>query len=222
MTRPLIIIGTSGNAGDLLDIVEAINADRPTWDVVGFLDDSRAPSSRHLEREVLGPVARAVEFSDSYFVNAIGSDRSFRRRAEIVERSAVPTDRFATLVHPGASVSRRARLGCGTYVNFGATIAGAVGVGNHVGIGPGCIVGHDAVIEDYAMLAPGCVVSGAARIGRLGYIGAAACVRQCVCVGAGALVGMGAVVLHHVESNSTVVGNPARLLLAREVSRDTR
>ena len=56
MTQPLIILGTGGSAYDVLDVVEAINAVSPAWDVVGFLDDARSPGERHLgHREVEAP-----------------------------------------------------------------------------------------------------------------------------------------------------------------------
>src|SRR5205807_1594927 len=72
---------------------------------------------------------------------------------------------------------------------------------------------HDAVIEDCAMLAPQAVVSGFVRIGRAAYVGGGACVRQRVTVGERALVGLGGVVIGDVAPGTTVVGNPARVLV---------
>src|SRR5687767_13530415 len=116
MARPLIILGTGGNAYDVLDIVEAINAAGRAWDVKGFLDDARPVGSEFLGLPVLGRLADAGRFATESFVNAIGSDASFGRRREIVASSGLPQDRFATLVHPRASVSSRARLAPGVYV----------------------------------------------------------------------------------------------------------
>src|SRR5438067_5220838 len=178
MPEPLIIIGTGGSAYDVLDVVEAINAAAPTWEVVGFLDDDRVPGERHLGLEVLGPVADAARFEWCAFVNVIGSDRSYRVRPRVVARTGLPADRFATLAHPRAGVSPRARLGRGVLVNYGASVAGNVTVGDQVPIGPGCVVGHDTVIEPFAMLAPAAVVSGFCRVGEASYVGAGAMIRQ--------------------------------------------
>jgi len=212
MSRPLIILGTGGNALDFLDVVEAINRACPTWDLVGFLDDGRPAGSEFHGVEILGPLARATEFRRCWFVNAIGSDKSFRRRAEIVAATGLSDEYFATLVHPGSCVSSRARVGPGTVVNFGASVGGEVEIGRHATIGPGCVIGHNAVIEDFAMVAPGAVVSGLVRLGRGCYIGAGAAVKQKVTVGEGALVGLGAVVVKDVPGGATEVGNPARPL----------
>jgi sugar O-acyltransferase (sialic acid O-acetyltransferase NeuD family) len=213
--HPLIILGTGGSAYDALDIVEAINAVSPTWKVAGFLDDARPVGSEHLGLPILGRLADAVQFADARFLNVIGSDTSYRRRPEIIDSTGLSAERFATLVHPGAGVSSRAKLGRGVCVNHGVSVAGGVVIGDHVCLGPGVIVGHDSVIEEYALLAPGAVVSGFVSVGRSAYIGAASSVRQKVKIGERALVGMGAVVLHDVPAHSIVVGNPARLLEPR-------
>src|SRR4051812_10759754 len=114
MTKQLIIIGTGGGALDVLDIVEAINTRVPTWQVIGFLDDAKPVGSMHLGHEIIGPVhcsqarsgrlGRVIE--DAYFVNVIGSDRNYRRRAQILGATGLPLEHFVTLVHPSAVVSQ--------------------------------------------------------------------------------------------------------------------
>ena len=214
MSRPLVILGTGGSAYDILDVVEAINRVRPTWHVAGFLDDARPVGSQHLDLPILGSLAQAKQLeAECLFINAIGSDSSYRIRPKVIESTRLPRERFASLVHPAASVSSFARIGSGVYVCHGASIGGAAVLGDHVSLSPGVIIGHDAVIEAYALLAPAAVVSGFCTIGHCSYLGAGCSIRQRVRTGDFCLVGMGSVVLQNVEPGTTVVGNPAKALL---------
>lgn len=207
---PLIILGTGGSAYDVLDIIDAINATTPTWQLVGFLDDARAVGTQFQEWPVLGKLVDASKFKGGQFINVIGSDQSFRKRPSILASTGLSLEDFATIVHPGAGVSKRATLGRGVYVNFGVSLAGAVNIGNHVALGPSCIVGHDCQIGDYTLVAPGAVLSGHVQVGCCAYIGSGSVVKQRLRIGDEALVGMGAVVTRDVPSSAVVRGNPAR------------
>jgi sugar O-acyltransferase (sialic acid O-acetyltransferase NeuD family) len=210
----LFLLGTGGNAADVLDIVDAINAaaGSPVWEVAGAFDDDRAEGEAFYAIPVMGPIAAARATAEGSFINTIGSDASFRRRPAVVSAAGVDAGRYATLVHPGAAVSPRARLGRGVYVHFGACVGGGVAVGDYVSIAAGCLVGHDTVVGEHTVLAPGATVGGFCDVGRCCYVGARATVRQRLRVGEGALVGMGANVIRDVAAHAVVVGNPAQRL----------
>ena len=114
MTRPLVILGTGGSAYDLLDIVEAINAVTPTWESSGsWTMPSRGTAATSGSRS-WGRWATHRSIGERSFINAIGSDRSFRNRSQILAATGLTRERFATLVHPVASVSAASptRVGC--------------------------------------------------------------------------------------------------------------
>jgi sugar O-acyltransferase (sialic acid O-acetyltransferase NeuD family) len=78
-------------------------------------------------------------------------------------------------------------------------------------------VAHDCVIGDFVTFAPGVRCNGRVHIGDYAYIGTNAILREGradkpLRIGAGAVVGMGAVVTKDVPDGVTVVGNPAKLL----------
>lgn len=81
-------------------------------------------------------------------------------------------------------------------------------------------IGHDCIIGDYVTFAPAVKCNGHVHIGDHAYIGTGACIRQGtddnpLTIGEGAVIGMGAVVTRSVDPHTTVVGNPARLLVKR-------
>lgn len=73
-------------------------------------------------------------------------------------------------------------------------------------------IGHDALVGADCELSPGAVVCGWAELGDGVRMGVNSCVRPYVKVGAGARIGMGAVVVRDVPAGEVWVGNPARKL----------
>lgn len=78
-------------------------------------------------------------------------------------------------------------------------------------------VAHDCVIGDFVTFAPGVRCNGRVHVGDYAYIGTNAVIREGALdkplyIGAGAVIGMGAVVTKDVPDGVTVVGNPARPL----------
>ncbi len=217
----MVIIGTGGNALDVLDAVDALNARGAGWEVAGCLDDATG-SNGPLGLPVIGCVEDAARFAatsgplaGAAFINAIGSERNHAHRAEILARTGLRAEQFATLVHPGAAVSLRAVLGRGCYIGFGSSVGGQTSVADHVWIGSGCVIGHDSVLDYAAVMAPRATISGFVRLGSCCYIGSAAVVRQRIRIGEQALVGLGAVVIRDVAPRAVVVGNPATVLTPR-------
>jgi len=213
--KKLIILGTGGNSVDILDAVNERNvlSTIPQYECIGFLDDDPQQWGKEIWGvQVLGPVKSALNYPDAYFVNGIGSERNFWKKAAIITKTQVPLDRFETIVHPTASVSRMATLSKGVVVLQHVTIANQARIGHHVIILPNSVISHDAVIGDYACITGGVCISGMVTIGRNCYLGTNSSVIGGVKIGNNCLIGMGSVIRHDVSENSVMVGNPARLL----------
>lgn len=214
-SRKLIILGTGGTCRDIVDTVRDINAAgvAPRIDCMGFLDDNEALWGSTVEGlPVIGPLAAARDIRECRFINGIGSPANYTQKERLIARAGVPVDRFATVIHPTASVSRTARLGRGVVVFQHVTITANVTIGDHVVILPNTVVSHDDVVGDYTCVAGGVNISGGVRIGRGCYLGTGAALIGGIEIGDGALVGMGSVVLDNVPAWTVVVGNPARHL----------
>lgn len=108
-------------------------------------------------------------------------------------------------------------------IAMGAALSPFVSITSNIKIGK-CFhanlysyVEHDCVIGDFVTFAPGVKCNGNIHIQDHAYIGAGAMIKQGtpdqpLIIGAGAVVGMGAVVTKSVPAYATVVGNPARIV----------
>lgn len=107
-----------------------------------------------------------------------GRPGNYVSRPRIVERLRLPPERYATIVHPSASVPVTACIGPGTVLLAQTVLSAAVTVGSHVAIMPHVVLTHDDVIADFATIASGVCLGGGVRVGRCAYIGAGALVRE--------------------------------------------
>jgi sugar O-acyltransferase (sialic acid O-acetyltransferase NeuD family) len=213
--KDLIILGTGGNCLDILDAVLSMNetGTERQYRVIGFLDDDSASHGKEVcGLPVLGALDMAPEFAGCSFVNGIGSPRNFWRKPSIIGRTRADLDRFATVVHPAASLSRFATLGPGTVLLQHVTVNARARLGAHVLVLPGAVISHDAELGDYTTVASGACVAGAVRVAEGCYLGAKCAINTGVKLGRHCLVGMGAVVLRDADECSVVAGNPARKL----------
>ncbi|HLH04686.1 MAG TPA: acetyltransferase [Bryobacteraceae bacterium] len=213
--KPLIVIGSSGHAGSVLDCIEM----EGQYKVVGLLDSFEPAGARKHGYEICGAPEDAARLSAalscrSFFV-AVGDNWS-RSRISQQLRADLPDAEYPSIIHPTAIVSRTVRLGPGCVL-----LAGSI-VGNDVIIGTGCIVnvaaaiGHDCRLDDYASVSGGVRMSGASSIGLRSSAGVSSTLIEKITVGRDAVVAAGAVVFKDVPDEVVVFGNPAKIVRQRK------
>ncbi|GII53530.1 transferase [Planotetraspora thailandica] len=210
---PLLIVGAGGFARETAQLVHAVNDVSPTWELLGHLDDDPAKHGTAVDGvPVLAGVDEAAAWDDAMIVVCTGSPRDYASRARIVARLGLPPERYATLVHPGAHVSRTSSIGRGSVVMAQTVLTAAVSVGAHVTVMPHVTLTHDDVVGDFATLAAGVRLAGGVLVEPGAYLGSGALVRETRTIGSYALVGMGSVVTHDVPSEEVWAGVPARFI----------
>jgi sugar O-acyltransferase (sialic acid O-acetyltransferase NeuD family) len=205
--RDLLLFPCNGNA------VEALDCLGDGFRAIGFVDDD----AQKVGTEVFGlPVwdRTALTAHPTAAVLAVpGSPGSFSRRGSIIASLGIPPERFATVIHPGAVVSRNARIGRNVLIMAGTVVTANAVIEDHVLILPNCVVHHDSTIGPYTILGAGVLVSGFVHIGRSCYVGSGARFRNNLSVADATLVGLGSSVLRSIEEPGGVwVGSPARCL----------
>ena len=211
--RPLLLIGAGGLAREVLAAVEAVNRAAAQWAVMGVLDDDPRRHGQRLDGvPVLGPTELVSQHEDAAVVLCTASSRNQASRKRIAERLALPDDRYATVVHPAASIAGGTLLGAGSVFLAFVAVTAPQEIGRHVVVMPHVTITHDDRIDGYVTFASRVALSGGVSVGETAYLGSGALVREGLSIGAGALIGMGAVVLDHVPPSEVWVGTPARRL----------
>ena len=178
---------------------------------MGFLDDD---AERHGQLigglAVVGPPEAVHEHPDAQVVICTGRPDNYASRPRIADRLAMDDDRYATVVHPSATVGASCRVGAGSVLLAHVDLTADVCVGRHVAVMPQVVLTHDVTIADWATLASGVRVGGGGRVCRGAYIGSGVCIREGIRIGQRAMVGMGSVVTRDVPDDRLWLGTPAR------------
>jgi acetyltransferase EpsM len=210
----VLIIGGGGHAQVIADILR-VQADRgDNVCFIGYLDD-RAESLRPmLGASVLGTVAQWSSTPHDRLIVAIGDNGTRKRLFDAISGSS---GRFAIARHPAAVLAADVCVGPGSMVCAGAIINTQASIGSNCIINTAATVDHHSHIGDHVHVAPGVRLGGEVEIGEGALVGIGAIVLPGRKVGAWATVGAGAVVIVDVAPHTTVVGVPARPVLARSL-----
>lgn len=209
MVNQLVVVGAGGFGREVLDVVAAINASCPVWNVLGVVDD--APSQLNLDRLATRGMALIGSLSD-FPVGvhvSIGIGAPAVRRAVTTELTRRSDVAFATLIHPTATLGSEAKVGVGSVICAGVSIGTNVTLGAHVHLNPHVVVGHDTRLDDHVSVNPNATISGDCHVEECVLIGAAALVLQGLTVGRDATVGGSACVTGDVMAGCVVTGVPA-------------
>lgn len=205
----IIIVGASGFGRELVQWIEDINKEKPSWNILGFIDDNpKALDGSPCDYTIIGSIKEWIPKDNEYFACALAfPDVKSKVVTMLKNRGA----RFATLIHPTALINKYAEIGEGVIVTPRSNINANAKVGNFVSI-LGSGIGHDASIGDWSTLSGRCSINGHVTIGEKVYVACGVSIAPSKKIGDGATVGIGSVVISNVKSGTTVFGNPAKRL----------
>jgi sugar O-acyltransferase (sialic acid O-acetyltransferase NeuD family) len=207
--RPLILVGASGLAREVVGVLDGSDTYKP----IGFLDDDAALLGREVaDLPVFGGVDTARDHDAADFLVCTGSGRSRRVLVERLQRMGVGRERYATVIATSAVVPASCQVGRGSIVLAGVVLTADVAVGCHTVLMPHVVCTHDNQLGDFVTLCAGVGLGGSVTVGDEAYLGMNCTVRQNGRVAAGAVLGMGAVLLADLPAGQVWAGNPARLI----------
>ena len=146
---------------------------------------------------------------DELFFVAVGDNLL---RAALCSQIVHNGGKLATLIHPWAFVSPRARLQPGTVICAGAVVQAYVRIGMACIVNTAATVDHHCELADGVHLSPGVHLSGNVRIGRRSWLGTGVNVRDKLSIGEDVIIGVGSAVIQDICQSGTYSGVPARIM----------
>lgn len=208
--KDIAIYGAGGFGREVVCLIDAINKDSPTWNLIGFFDDNIIKGTIINDIPVLGGEEDISNWNkDLYLVLAIGSPEI---KKSIFMKISNPKIFYPTLIHPSVLLGNRKfiEIGKGCIVCAGVIFTVNIKVGDFVIFNLDCTVGHDSVIGNYSSFMPTVNVSGEVTVGEEVYVGTGVKIINHLSIGEKVIIGAGAVVAKSLPSCCTAVGIPAK------------
>jgi sugar O-acyltransferase (sialic acid O-acetyltransferase NeuD family) len=210
----VFIFGAGGLGREVLNVFRALAAIGQNVTCHGFIVDPEFAAEPILNDL---PVHRGLSAlgldRDVRVVVAIGDPS--RRRGVVLRIERLVGPRFASAIHPAATIGHEVSIDVGVMVVGPASITTGASIGRHVVINPLVTISHDCTLADYVTVAPAVALAGGVKVEEGAELGTGANVIPRLTVGAWSVVGAGATVIRPVHANSTVAGVPARQIGAR-------
>lgn len=207
--KKLVLFGAGGMGREVAVLVERINAANPTYDLLGFIDDSDfEPGAMFGGYPVLGKSEWLVNHKDEVVCTCTIGNAAVKARVQtMLEEQGVV---FESLISPDVVIPPSLLIGAGCVLYPHVSLSVDCRIGKGVLLNYGVTIGHDASIGDYTVVMPNTGISGSCHIGCRVSIGGHAFLIPSRKVGDDAVVAAGSVVFNNVRKGTTVLGNPAK------------
>lgn len=204
----LAIFGASGQGKEVREIADYQNAIEKRWSDIVFVDDNKSEGS-FMGLELMQLNTAIERYQEIEFVIAVGEPKT---KKKIYERLLSLNCELGSVISPDSQVSPYCKLGKGLVIKRGAIISADARIGDDTTIQSYACIGHDAIIGNHCQISTHVDIGGQTVVGDCVFVGLNAPVRELLKIGDNAIIAAGAVVLKDVDSDVTVMGNPARVI----------
>lgn len=208
--KDILIYGFGGFGHEVACLIQHINRKKPTWNVLGYIDDGVEVGTECKYGKVLGDINTLNAWeSPVAVVIAIGSTKYLEL---ISQRITNPNVDFPNIIAPNVFYfdEESVAMGRGNIVTFGCRFSCNTRLGDFNVLNGNISLGHDANMGNYNVLFPETRISGQTSIGNRNFFGARVFVAQCLKVGDDCRFGAGCYVLRKTKDGCLYMGNPAK------------
>lgn len=210
--KDIAIFGAGGFGREVACLINCINENQPTWNLIGFFDDGKniGDDVSHFGK-VLGGVDELNDWSKELaVVIAVGNPNVVKTVREKLVNSLLD---YPNIIHPFVNFSDEIslKLGKGNIVQRGCSFSCDVTIGDFNVMNGSVVFGHDVIVGSYNSFMPAIRVSGEVKIGDCNFLGVGSIVLQQIKIGNNVRLGAGSVLMTKPKDGQLYIGNPAKL-----------
>jgi sugar O-acyltransferase (sialic acid O-acetyltransferase NeuD family) len=215
MSRDIVVIGASGHAKVVIDIIEQ----QGLFKIVGLIDSFKEPGTRLMDYDVIGREESLQELIATDKITggiiAIGHNWVRHRMAQGI-RELAPRFAFVNAIHPSARIAREVTLGHGIAIMAGVSVNPGTRIGEFCFLNTNASVDHDNFLGEFSCLQPNAATGGNVKVGAFSAISIGANIIHDVTIGSHTVIGAGATVLSDVPDCVVAYGSPCRVIRGRK------
>jgi len=207
-----VIIGAGNYSYVLLNYM---NEQKEKVNIIGLLDDDVSlHGTMILGKPVLGNIHLLEGLYSSHNIEAVYCPiGNIKTRVSMLKYARSLGYILPNFIHESSVVGPNVSLGIGIYIMPGTIVMPSATISNYCMLSMGISVGHDTSFDEGVFVANGCNIGGNIIIMKETFVGMGATIISGVkSIGQNCIIGAGSVVISDIQSNVTVVGNPARVI----------
>jgi sugar O-acyltransferase (sialic acid O-acetyltransferase NeuD family) len=209
--QKIAIYGAGGFGKEVACILNKINEKKPTWDLIGFIDDGIEIGSKisHFG-EILGGIDYLNNLQEEIsIVFAIGVPRIIKI---IVEKINNPLVQFPNIIHPDVFIADEKSLimGKGNVIVRACSFSCDVKLGDFNQLNSISSLAHDVEVGSFNVFMPLSRISGGAKIGDLNLFGIGSVILQNIKIGNNTRISAGSYLMRNTKDGFLYAGNPAQ------------
>ena len=212
------LVGASGFGSEIMPLILEQNQslqDNGSLIDCFFIDDNKQGNILNDVKVISEQEFCALDYDKLLFNVAIGDSKIRQKVCErLLNMGCTPFDvmsKFSRILH-------NSKIGEGSILTDFSIVTSNALIGKFFHSNLYSYIAHNCIVGDYVTLAPGVKVNGNVHIEDHVYIGTGAIIKQGTpdkprIIGRESIIGMGAVVTKDVNAGSTVIGNPAKVMV---------
>lgn len=209
--RNIAIYGAGGFGKEVACILDKINEQESTWNLLGFFDDG---IEKGMEVSRYGKIIGGMEELNSWeeeisIVFAIGLPRIL---SLLVAKIQNPKVNFPNIIHPEVFFAdkRTLKMGRGNVIVRACSFSCDVTLGDFNQLNSISSLAHDVEVGSFNVFMPLSRISGGTKIGNLNLFGIGSVILQYLKIGDNTRISAGSYVMRNTKDGFLYAGNPAK------------